>query len=107
MDISLDNRSLQRSVQGRIATEFQRLKEGDKLRLLAPAGQMLGARVHIEQPSAKPGSTPLKAPPPLKETEGQEVKPVLIPLNVVTASKLNLFQKRMIVGCQPVWQMCL
>ena len=35
----------------------------------------------------KPRSAPLKAPPPLKGTEGQEVKPVLIPLNDVNASK--------------------
>ena len=158
MGISLDDRSLQRPVQGRTAAEFQRLKEGDKLRLLDPAGQyssfqssnptakswtfenkgrgraqccllgitenghlsrwskfaksctgkncswaleaegdklrllapacqMPAARAPIRQPNAKPGSAPLKAPPPLKATEGQEVKPVLILLNDVTASK--------------------
>ena len=48
---------------------------------------MPAARAPIRQPSAKPGSAPLKAPPPLKATEGQEVKPVLILLNDVTASK--------------------
>ena len=87
MDISLDDRSLQRAVQGRTAAELQRLKERDKLRVLSPAGQMPAARALIQQPSAKPGSAPLKAPPPLKATEGQEVKPVLIPLNAVVASK--------------------
>ena len=51
MGISLDDRSLQRPVQGRTAAEFQRLKEGDKLRLLAPAGQMPAARAPIRQPS--------------------------------------------------------
>ena len=45
------------------------------------------ARAPIRQPDAKPRSAPLKAPPPLKATEGQEVKPVLIPLNAVTARK--------------------
>ena len=48
---------------------------------------MPAARAPIRQPGAKLGSAPLKAPPPLKATEGQEVKPVLIPLNAVTASK--------------------
>ena len=33
MDISLDDGSLQRAVQGRTTAELQRLKEGDKLRL--------------------------------------------------------------------------
>ena len=48
MDISLpDDRSLKRPVQGRTAAEFQRLKEGDKLRFLAPACQMPAARVPI------------------------------------------------------------
>ena len=51
MDISLDDRSLKRPVQGRTAAEFQRLKEGDKLGFLAPAGQMPAARVPIRQPS--------------------------------------------------------
>ena len=51
MGISLDDRSLQRPVQGRTAAEFQRLKEGDKLSLLAPAGQMPAARAPIRQPS--------------------------------------------------------
>ena len=87
MDISLDDRSLQRAVQGRTAAELQRLKEGDNLRVLAPAGQMPAARALIRQPDVKPRSAPLKALPPLKAAEGQEVKPVLIPLNAVTASK--------------------
>ena len=56
MDISLDNRSLQRPVQARIAAELQRLKEGDKLRLSAQAGQMPAARTPIQQSGAKPGS---------------------------------------------------
>ena len=51
MDISLDDRSLQRPVQGRTAAEFQRLKEGDKLRRLAQDGQMPAARALIRQPS--------------------------------------------------------
>ena len=87
MDIPLDDRSLHRPVQERTVAEFQRLKEGDKLRLLAPACQMSAASALIRQPCAKPGSAPLKALPPLKAAEGQEVKPVLIPLNAVTASK--------------------
>ena len=78
---------MQRAVQGRTAAELQRLKEEDNLRVLAPAGQMLAARALIQQPGAKPGCAPLKALPPLKAAEGQEVKPVLIPLNAVTASK--------------------
>ena len=51
MDISLDDGSLQRPVQRRTAAELQRLKEGDKLRLLAPAGQMPAAKPPIRQPS--------------------------------------------------------
>ena len=42
---------------------------------------MLAARAPIRQPGAKLGSASLKA------SEGQEVKPVLIPFNAVTASK--------------------
>ena len=49
--IRLDDRILQRSVQGRSAAEFQRLKEGDKLRIEAPAGPIPAARAPIRQPS--------------------------------------------------------
>ena len=48
---------------------------------------MLLNRAPIRQPGTKPGSASLKVTPPLKATEGQEVKPVLIPLNAVTTSK--------------------
>ena len=51
MDISLDDQSLQRPVQGRTTPELQRLKEGDKLRLLAQASQMPAIRTPIRQPS--------------------------------------------------------
>ena len=87
MDISPNDRSLQRAVQGRTAAELQRQKEGDKLRLLGSAGQMPDARPPIRQPGAKPGSAPLKAPPLLKATEGQEVERVLMLFSAVTASK--------------------
>ena len=76
-------------MQARTAAELQRLKEGDELRRLAQAGQMPAARAPIRQPGAKPGSAPLKAPPPLKATQGQDVKPVLIPPNAFTASRLG------------------
>ena len=51
MGISLDDQSLHRPVQEGTAAEFQWLKEGGKLRLLAPADQMLAARAPIRQPS--------------------------------------------------------
>ena len=51
MDISLDDRNLQRPVQGRTATELQRLMKEDKLRPFAQGGQMPAARAPTRQPS--------------------------------------------------------
>ena len=54
---------------------------GRQAETLAPAGRMPAARAPIRKKGAKLGSAPMKS------SEGQEVKPVLIPFNAVTASK--------------------